>query len=179
LGVASAHDLESIPPSPISSGVPIAGHFSLLSSDNKLINEKSYENKYKLIFFGYTSCRDVCNKMMFDVKVAMQELGKEADLVQPIFITLDPQRDTAKIIDDYVAQFDKRIVGLHGSQSQTDLAVKAFHVFMKTKQIDHAYIIDHSTVLFLMRPDGQFAKLLSGDLPGHKLSESLRAEILK
>ena len=110
----------------------------------------------------------------------MKGLGALADRVQVLFVTLDPERDTAEAMRAYLAHFDPRIVGLRGSRAQTDAAVRAFHLYVRTRAGTSGgddYSIDHSSFLFLIRPDGSFARLLQAEGSGHALGEALRSEL--
>ncbi len=110
--------------------------------------------------------------------VALNALGPLADKIQPVFISVDPARDTAQSIAAYLQHFSPRIVGLVGTAEQTQAAARSYHIYYKTRSLgDGAYTVDHSSFLFLMKPDGAFAALLSGDLPTHKLAQELREHI--
>ena len=178
VGSVQAHNLDEIASKISSKGsVPIGGRFSLVDTTGKVVTDKSYTGKWKLIFFGFTTCPDVCLTVMNSVAVAMGELAQDAAKVQPIFITMDPERDSAKGMSEYLNAFDSRIVGLRGTDAQTQAAVKAFHVYSKKRESAGTYTLDHSAVLYLMKPDGSFGKLLGGDTGGHKLGTDLRAAL--
>ena len=175
-GLVQAHNLDEIASKMSSKGaVPIGGKFSLVDTAGKVVTDKSYAGKWQLIFFGFTTCPDVCSTVMTEVAAAMTDLGQDAAKVQPIFITMDPARDSAQGMSAYLNAFDSRIVGLRGTDAQTQAAVKAFHVYSKKRDTGSTYTLDHSAVLYLMKPDGSFGKLLSGDTAGHKLGTELKA----
>ena len=180
-GCAQAHNLDEIASKMSSKNavptVPIGGKFSLVDTAGKSITEKSYPGKWQLIFFGFTTCPDVCSTVMAEVAAAMKDLGSEASKVQPLFITMDPARDSPQRISDYLKSFDSGIVGLRGTDEQTLAAVKAFHVFSKKRETGSSYTMDHSAALYLMKSDGSFAKLLRGDTGGHKLATDIKAAI--
>jgi len=107
--------------------------------------------------------------------LALQKLGPLADKVQPIFITVDPERDTGEIVDEYVKDFDPRFVGLVGSPQEISAAAKEFHVYYRARQLGrNEYVVDHSSFVYLLDSSGAFVRLLAGDLPGHQMADELR-----
>ena len=155
----------------------IEGHFSLQNKAGQGVTERTYEGKGKwtLVYFGYAMCPEICSTVMQRVAMALDELGPASDKLQPLFITLDPKNDTPERLALYLANFDKRLIGLTGSEKQTKDAVQSFRMYVKTRVLDSgATTIDHSSYLFLKRPDGSFARLLSGDTSGHNLAGELR-----
>jgi protein SCO1/2 len=109
------------------------------------------------------------------VGTALERLGPLADKVQPLFITVDPERDTPAIIADYVKSFDPRIIGLVGTPAQIAAAAKDYRVYYVARNLgDGDYAVDHSSFLYVVNPRGEFVKLLTGDLPGHALADELR-----
>ena len=157
---------------------PIAGHFSLSAGDGRQITERSFRGRWKLVFFGFTTCPDVCSTVMSSVGTALSELGSKAELLQPLFITLDPARDTSQRLREYLSTFSPRIVGLRGDEAATREAAASYRVFFETRSLgEDSYTFDHSAFLYLMRPNGSFARLLSGDMPGHALADVLRQEL--
>lgn len=156
----------------------IEGHFSLLNKAGQLVTERTYQGKWTLIYFGYATCPEICSTVMQRVALAMEELGPATEKLQPLFITLDPTNDTPEQLSLYLASFDKRMIGLTGSEKQTKDAVQAFRMYVKTRSLDSGgTTIDHSSYLFLMRPDGSFARLLSGDTSGHNLAGELQRQL--
>lgn len=157
---------------------PIEGHFSLQNKSGQSVTERTYEGKWTLIYFGYAICPEICSTVMQRVALAMSELGPATEKLQPLFITLDPLHDTPERLSLYLASFDKRMIGLTGSEKQINDAVQSFRMYVKTRVLDSgATTIDHSSYLFLKRPDGSFARLLSGDTSGHNLAGELRRHL--
>jgi len=177
-GTVQAHNLDEVASKmAVDRGaVPIGGAFSLMDTAGKKVTEKTYVGKLQLIFFGFTSCPDVCSTVMQNVAAAMAELGADAAKVQPIFITMDPAQDTPKRLTDYLNAFDSRIVGLRGDDAQTLAAIKAFHVYSKRRETG---TLDHSAMVYVMKADGSFGKLLTADAKNHKLADELRATLLQ
>ena len=156
----------------------IDAHYSLTTAEGAHVTERSYQGKWQLIYFGFASCTDVCSLVMQEVAGAMHDLGTDAAQIQALFITLDPVNDTPKRLSDYLGRFDRRIVGLHGNMRQTREATSAFRMYFKTNTpAGGAETIDHSSFLFLLKPDGSFASLLPGNTAGHALASELRRRL--
>lgn len=159
-------------------GTPIGGAFNLIDKDGKPVTWDSFKGKYRIVYFGYTFCPDACPT---DVGVTMQAMKKfeaaHPDLaakVQPIFISIDPARDTPARVGEFSAAFSPRLLGLTGSQEQVDQAVKAFRAYAaKGKQSGGGYLMDHSRLAYLMDPDGQPIELL----PVDKGAEAVAADL--
>ncbi|HHI82940.1 MAG TPA: SCO family protein, partial [Rhizobiales bacterium] len=151
--------LQSGPMQSTSSGKAlIGGPFSLVDEDGKKVTDKSYAGKYTLVYFGYTFCPDVCPTELQIISAALDQLGSEADRIQPLFITIDPERDTPAVLKEYTANFNPRITGLSGTPEQIAAVAKAYRVYYrKVREKDAAkddYLMDHSSITYLMGPDG-------------------------
>ena len=156
-------------------GPRIGGHFTLSMPDGREVSDRSFRGKWMLVFFGYTFCPDVCPSALSDMTLALQQLGPLADKVQPIFITVDPQRDTPRVMADYVGSFDPRFMALRGTPEQTAAAAKEYRAYYAVRRLgDDEYAIDHSSFLYLMNPEGALAKLLTSSLPSHQMADELR-----
>lgn len=169
------------PPAAISwkggrTGTPlIGGPFTLTSADGRTVTDQTYRGKWMLIYFGYTFCPDACPTALSNIGIALQKLGSEADKLQPLFITVDPQRDTRQVMSAYLESFDPRIVGLVGTQTQTDAVAKTYRVyFERHKDGGDNYLIDHSAYFYLMDPDGKFVDVIEGVTPGDQMADRLR-----
>jgi protein SCO1/2 len=153
----------------------ISGHFTLQTLDGREVTDTSYRGKWLLVYFGYTSCPDVCPTTLLRIGQALQLMGPRADKVQPLFITLDPARDTQPRLTKYMAAFDPRLVGLRGDSEQVRMAARQFHVYYRLRNLgDGEYTVDHSSFLYIVGPDGHFAKLLADSVPAEDLAEELR-----
>jgi len=174
VGVAAAHRFtdEEVATSPLG----INGHFTLMTPDGSTVTDQSFRGKWLVIYFGYTFCPDLCPTALNDISVALQQLGPMADKVQPLFITVDPERDTPQVVADYVKSFDQRFLGLRGSPEQTAAVAAAYHVYYAPRKLglNGEYGVDHSSFIYVINPQGQFVKLLTGDLPGHPMADALR-----
>ncbi len=152
----------------------IGGPFTLVATDGKTVTDQTYRGKWLFIYFGYTFCPDACPTALNNISVALEKLGAEADKIQPLFITVDPKRDTPQVMGDYLKSFDPRIVGLTGSQAQTDGVAKAYRVYVATQENGGDYAVDHSAYFYLMDPQGKFVNVIAGDVPGDQMADKLR-----
>jgi len=150
-------------------GARIGGPFTLTNQDGQRVTEKDYAGKYRIVYFGYSYCPDVCP---VDLQLLMQGLrlferqdAAAAAKVQPIFITVDPERDTPAVLKTYVAAFHPRLVGLTGSEDEIAAVAKAYAVYYRKAENAGAseYLMDHSRQTYLMGPDGQPIALLPQD----------------
>ena len=143
---------------PPTSTAQVGGPFSLIGPTGGPVADRDFRGKFLLVYFGYTHCPDVCPTTLEEVAAALQSLGPRAARVQPIFITVDPRRDTPGIVGPYAAHFSRQILGLTGSPAQIAAVERAYNVYASPEstpeQLDAA--IDHSSVLYLMGPDGSF-----------------------
>jgi protein SCO1/2 len=145
------------PAGPIPTGTAqIGGPFELVDENGRTVTDASYRGKWLLLFFGFTHCPDFCPTTLGDIARTLDRLGDRAERIQPLFVTVDPERDTPAVLAAYTAAFDDRIVGLTGTPAQVAAAASTFRIyFAKVAQGDD-YTMDHSTVLYLMGPDGRF-----------------------
>jgi cytochrome oxidase Cu insertion factor (SCO1/SenC/PrrC family) len=171
----------SLPAGPIGSGTAlVGGPFALTDHNGKRVTDQDFRGKYMLIFFGFTYCPDVCPSELQVMSAALDKLGPEADKIQPIFITIDPERDTPEAMKAYVANFHPRLVGLTGSSEDVAQVAKAYRVYYakaKGSENQADYLMDHSTILYLMGPDGKFVKHFTYGTEAEGLAEGLRAAI--
>jgi protein SCO1 len=153
----------------------IGGHFMLATPEGRAVTDRSFPGKWLLVYFGYTFCPDACPTALNALGNALDELGPLAAKVQPIFITVDPERDTPQVITDYIKAFDPRIVGLSGAPEQIAAAAKEFRVYYEVRPLGNdEYAFDHSSFIYVFNPRGQVVELLTGNLPGRSMAEELR-----
>jgi len=138
----------------------VAGNFELIDHQGQSVTEHSFDGKLRLVFFGYTSCPDVCPTTLFEVARVMRQLGDEARQVQPIFISVDPEKDTPERLASYVAAFHPSLVGLTGTKQQLDAVAASFNVTYGIEQASGSDsgpgTVFHSSYLFLMDRQGVF-----------------------
>jgi protein SCO1/2 len=154
----------------------IGGPFRLVATDGTAVTDASYRGKWMLIYFGYTFCPDACPTALANMSAALKTLGNEADKVQPLFITVDPKRDTRQVLGEYLKSFDPRIIALTGSEEQTAAAAKAYKVYIGSSpgKAKDDYLVDHSSFVYLMDPIGKFAGVIRGETPGEEMAARLR-----
>ena len=137
----------------------VGGPFTLIDSGGKTVTDQDFRGRYMLIFFGFTHCPDICPAALQVMAAALDQLGDKAKKVVPIFITLDPERDTPEAVGAYVKNFSSNIVGLTGSMEAISVTAKAYRVsFSKfqDKSGGDNYTIDHSALAYLMGTDGEY-----------------------
>ena len=142
--------------------VKIGGSFKLINQNREIVTEKSFPNKYLLVFFGFTNCPDICPLSMDKIIEAMDLLGKKSKKLQPLFITVDPERDTPDILATYVSSFDTRIICLTGTKEQIRKVSNSYKVYYQKQSADEKdnqtsdYQVNHSAITYLMSDKGQF-----------------------
>jgi protein SCO1/2 len=135
----------------------IGGPFRLIDQNGKQITEQDLQGRPFLVFFGYTHCPDVCPATLFDVSELMRALGKDADRVGALFITVDPERDTPAAMKEYMASFNPHLRGATGDQNAIDAAEKSYRVYAKKVPAEHGdYSMDHTALVYLMDKQGRF-----------------------
>lgn len=137
----------------------IGGPFSLTDHTGKRVTEKDFAGRLLLVNFGFTYCPDVCPTELQVISAALDKLGDKAKAVQPVFITIDPERDTAEQMADYVSNFHGSLVGLTGSAEEIARVAKMYRVYYR--RVDDpdstaGYTMDHSAIMYLMGKDGKF-----------------------
>ncbi|WFU89881.1 SCO family protein (plasmid) [Rhizobium sp. CC1099] len=155
----------------------VGGPFTLTASDGEAVTDATFRGKWLLVFFGYTFCPDSCPTTLSQIAVALEQLGADAQEVQPIFITVDPERDTPKAMGEYTEAIDKRIVGLSGTPEQIAAVSQAYGVYSERHRTGAGrddYLIDHGTYIYIMSPEGKFARGMSADTPADDIAATLR-----
>ncbi len=156
-------------------GTRIGGPFTLIDDQNRPVTDETYHGRWLLIYFGYTFCPDVCPTTLQTIANALDRLGKTSARITPLFITVDPARDTPSVMARYVRQFDSRIVGLTGSEPQIAAIAKAYRVYYakETPKDGTAYTMDHSSFLYLMDPKGGLAALFGPQVTAAELAAAI------
>jgi protein SCO1/2 len=140
----------------------IGGPFELTDQAGKLVTEKSMQGHPSLIFFGYTHCPDVCPTTLFEISEVMRVMGKDADGVNAYYISVDPERDTAASMKDYLSSFDPRMKGLTGSPEEIAKVLSEYRVYSKKVPLkDGDYVMDHTALVYLMDRNGKFVSPFS------------------
>jgi protein SCO1/2 len=157
-GFAVAYALLQTTPGTQTSGKAlIGGPFSLVDTDGKRVTERDFRGKLMLVVFGYTHCPDVCPTELQTMAEVIDKLGPDAGVLAPVFISVDPARDTPEALSAYVKAFSQRITGLTGSLDEAASAAKAYRVyFRKAGGGPDDYAVDHSAFVYLMDRDGNY-----------------------
>lgn len=159
-------------------GAAIGGPFTLTDKDGRTVRWQDFDGKYRIVYFGYTFCPDVCP---LDVAAMMQGFAKFekarpalAAQVQPIFISIDPARDTPAVVGEFAAAFSPRLLGLTGTPKQVDQAARAFRsYYAKGQESAGGYLMDHSRITYLMGRKGEPIAMLPTDKDANAVAAEL------
>ncbi|WP_142850544.1 SCO family protein [Telmatospirillum sp. J64-1] len=156
--------------------VPIGGPFTLVDHTGKTVTEQDFRGRPMLIYFGYAYCPDACPTSLAIMAQALDMLGPQGEEITPVFITVDPERDTVETVAGYVQAFHPRMVGLTGTNEQVEAAKKAWRVYSAKANVESAtdYLVDHSSIIYLMGPDGSFVTHFSHGTTPEAVAEGLR-----
>jgi protein SCO1/2 len=155
---------------------PVGGPFDLVDHQGKLRTQADFKGKLMLVYFGFTFCPDVCPTDLQAIGLALDQLGAAGEAVQPIFITLDPNRDTAQHLADYVPLFHPRFIGLTGDEAAIRQAARAYKVYYaKVPRADASdYTVDHSGYIYLMDRAGQYLGFFPPGTPPDRMADLIR-----
>lgn len=161
----------------------VGGPYSLIDQDGKTRTEKDFKDTYKLIYFGFTFCPAICPTELQKIAQALKTLPEAAQAkVQPIFITIDPERDTPAILKNYVALFDKRMIGLTGTVAQIEDVKKSYKIYgAKVPPPEGSaadeYSMDHSSFIYFMTPDDQLISLFKTEDGAETVADKVAATL--
>ena len=162
-------------------GATFGRGFSLIDATGKPRTLADYRGKAVVIFFGYTQCPDVCPTTLAELAEVMKRLGPDADRVQVLFVTIDPERDTQELLSQYVPAFDSRFMGLYGDAAATERTAKEFKIIYQKQPgaTPGSYTMDHSAGTYIFDPQGRLRLYVSygqgPDVFAHDLRELLHA----
>ncbi len=171
IGDARAAALENAasPPADIGHG------FELLATTGNNVTDTTYRGRWLIVYFGFTHCPDICPATLLDIGSTLKLLGSASDEIQPLFVTIDPERDTHAVMASYVGNFDRRIVGLTGSKAQVAQAAKAFGVSYSVRDTgDGNYLMSHSSFIFIVDPHGISTEVVPAQIKPQSLAQELR-----
>ncbi len=136
----------------------IGGPFALTDAEGKRRSDAEFRGRHMLVFFGFANCPDFCPTALVTISQALETLGPKAEKIAPIFVTVDPERDTPAVLKNYAQNFDKRIVMLTGSAEDVAGAARAYRVYYAKRPLTAPgeYTMDHSAYIYLMGPDGKY-----------------------
>jgi protein SCO1 len=155
----------------------IGGPYRLINQDGKPVSDRDFRGRYQLIYFGYTFCPDVCPTTLALIAAALEKMGPDAMRIAPIFITVDPDRDTPSVLKKYLAAFDPRFIGLTGGQDELSKVEKEYKVYAQKEPLKGGtYAVDHSSVIYLMGPEGKLVTFYNEVLTPEQLAKDLIAK---
>jgi protein SCO1/2 len=134
----------------------IGGPFQLVDQEGRSVSAQELKGRPFLVFFGFTHCPDVCPTTLFEVSEVLRELGPDADKVNALFVTVDPERDTPEKLKDYLSSFDRHLTGLTGSPEAIAAITKSYRVYVKKVPQGEGYTMDHTAIVYLMDKEGRF-----------------------
>jgi len=144
-------------PAPIALPSAIGGPFHLVDSNSQPISDQDLKGRPYLVFFGFTHCPDVCPTTLFEVSEILRKLGPDADKTKALFVTVDPERDTAPVMKDYLSSFDPHLVGVTGEPAAIAAMLKSYRVYSKKVPLEGGnYTMDHTAIVYLMDKTGRF-----------------------
>ncbi len=157
----------------------VGGPFTLTDQTGKRVTEKDFLGRHMLVFFGFTYCPDICPTELQVMTAALDMMGPEGEKIQPVFITIDPERDTPEVMKAYVENFGPRLMGLTGSPDEIAAVARAYRVYYAKagKTGTDEYTMDHSSIVYLMGPDGRFVKHFTYTTDAQKLADALKEAV--
>lgn len=159
-------------------GASIGGPFTLVDQQSRTVTEKDFPG-WLLIYFGFTYCPAICPTELQKMATVMRGLGPQSEKVQPLFISVDPERDTPQVLKAYVPMFHPRLVGLTGTPAQIEAVKKHWRVYSAKVRDPGAsdYTVDHSSFIYLMSPDGQLAGLYKSQDKAADIARDIAAKL--
>jgi protein SCO1 len=153
----------------------IGGPFKLVDQNGHTVTNTDLEGKWLLVYFGYTHCPDACPTALNNIALALSDLGAEKKEVSPVFITVDPERDTSQAMKDYVSAFGAPILALTGSNAAIAQAAREYRVYYaKHPEAGGDYSMDHSSIIYVMDPKGRFTASFTGEDPPEQMAARLK-----
>jgi protein SCO1 len=162
VGVAT---VMTLPGRPTTEASLVGGPFTMIGDDGRTLNDTDFKGHPFLVFFGYTHCPDVCPTSLYEISQVLQALGPDTK-IKVLFVTVDPARDTPKVMKDYLTSFDSHIIGLSGTASETLAIEHAYRVYAKKVPGQGGeYTMDHTAIFYLMDKEGRFVSAFNLDRP--------------
>jgi protein SCO1 len=153
----------------------IGGPFRLVDQNGGAVTDADLKGKWSLVYFGYTHCPDACPTALNDIAVALDELGPKRGAVRPVFITVDPERDTPEVLKAYITAFDTPILALTGTPEEIAQAAKSYRVYYaKHPEAGGDYSMDHTSVIYVMDPQGRFTASFTHESSPEEIAERLK-----
>ena len=176
LGIAGCSDQSTPFRGSDIAGTKLGQQWKLTDMNGQARDQSSFVGKVQLVFFGFAQCPDICPTSLSELSAAMKLLGPDADRVQVLFITVDPERDTPEIMKKYLSAFDPRFIGLTGTPEQVRLAASSFKAFYsKVPRPGGDYTMDHSASLYVLDRKGEARVLLSNQAGAAAIAHDIKA----
>ena len=157
---------------------PVGGPFALVDQNGKRRTDADFRGKLMLVYFGFTFCPDICPTDLLQMGLAVEKLGQAGEAIQPLFVTLDPERDTPKHLAAYVPHFHPRFIALSGTPSAIRKAADAYKVYYKKVAGPSGYTVDHTAFIYLMDRNGHYLGFFPPGTPAERRVEIIRPHIL-
>jgi protein SCO1/2 len=171
---------DPVPAPELVADAPFRPTFSLLDETGRLLSSADFQGKHLLVFFGFTNCPDVCPTTLSEVAQVMDDLGPDAENVQPLFISIDPERDRRLGLADFTAAFHPAIIGLAGDAAQTRAAADSFRIFFAREDdvaAPDGYTMSHSPALYLIGPTGDWLRQFTYGTPASEILADLQSRL--
>ena len=155
---------------------PIGGPFALIDHRGKPRTEQDFKGKLLLVYFGFTYCPDICPTDLLDISLAIDQLGEAGNKIQPLFITVDPERDTPAHLAEYVSLFHPRLIGLTGDAAEIRKAAGAYKVYYAkvANEAGTDYTVDHTAFVYLMDADGKYLGFFPPGTTPERIAKAIR-----
>jgi cytochrome oxidase Cu insertion factor (SCO1/SenC/PrrC family) len=152
----------------------VGGPFALTDAEGKRRTDADFRGKHMLVFFGFTNCPDFCPTALMTITQTLEKLGPKSENIVPVFITVDPERDTVQQLRNYAQNFDKRIVMLTGTPEEIAAVARVYRVFYAKRPLEKGeYTMDHSAYIYLMGADGKYVTHFRHGIQPEQLAETL------
>lgn len=163
----------------LAQGVMLGGPFTLVDHTGRTVTERDFAGRPLLVYFGFTYCPDVCPTELGTIAAALDAMGPAGERVTPVFISIDPERDTPEAMADYVSRFHPRMIGLTGSAEQVAAAARAYRVYYaKVRPRDSTdYLMDHSSFIYFVGPDGRVRSLFRPETTPEAIAAAVSAQL--
>lgn len=159
----------------------IGGRFEMMDHRGRTVTEKTFQGDYLLVFFGFTYCPDICPAALQNVSAMLERLGAKAEDITPLFVSVDPERDTPEVLKEYLSHFDSRIIGLTGTSEQVEEIVKTYRAYARKVNTGSGpgdYTMDHSAFIYFMDKKGEFITHFTPVTTFEQMAERIVKEML-
>ena len=179
--ISETDSSSSIDSTGFTANVRIGGPFTLTNHRGEKVTDSTYRGRFLFVYFGYGYCPDVCPTELANMAAALDMLGDKAIALQPLFVTVDPERDSVEFLAEYVGQFHPKFVGLTGTPAEIVAVAKSYRVFYRKANEDNSteYLVDHSSFVYLIGPNGEFLTMFRSATDPAAMAKTIAAYIEK